>query len=197
MAVERKEGESLWVDVANKSGEAGRAACAELMHTLAIPMATLPATTPEMVKALRALEDRLIGEEPVAIPTEHVIHAGMYARTIAIPKDTVLTGALIKRATLVIVTGAAAVLVGEEWLKLEGYNVLPASAGRKQVFVSYSPVVITMLFPTEAKTVEEAEREFTDEADRLLSRRQDANIAVITEDRPSDVDLSPGTTEGA
>jgi hypothetical protein len=147
---------------------------------LAIPIATLPATTPEMVEALVALEDKMIGREPVELPTEHVIHAGMYARTIAMPAEMVLTGALIKRATLVVVTGSAAILVGDQWLKLEGYNVIPASAGRKQVFVSYSTVIITMLFPTQAKTVEEAEREFTDDADRLLSRRQNANTVVIT-----------------
>jgi hypothetical protein len=143
-------------------------------------MATLPATTPEMVAALNELEARVTGQEPVDVPTEHVIHAGVYARTIAMPADMVLIGVTIKRATLVIVTGSAAVLVGREWMRLEGYNVIPGSAGRKQVFVSYSPVIITMLFPTQAKTVEEAEAEFTDEGDRLLSRRQDANRVVIT-----------------
>jgi hypothetical protein len=48
--------------------------------------------------------------------------------------------------------------------------------------VSRSPVLITMMFPTKARTIEEAEREFTDDADRLLSRRQNANTVVITED---------------
>lgn len=134
------------------------------------------------MRALHEYEDRILGQEPIELPTEHVIHAGMYVRTIAMPAGLVLTGAFIKRATLVIVTGSAAVLVGEEWLRLDGYNVLPASAGRKQVFVSYSSVIISMAFPTSARTVEEAEREFTDEADRLLSRRQDSNRVVITEE---------------
>jgi hypothetical protein len=147
---------------------------------LAVPVATLPATTPELLERIRALEKSLIGKEPVEVPTQHVIHAGMYARTIAMPKDHVLTGALMKRATLVIVTGAAAVLAGVEWIELEGYNVVPASAGRKQVFVSRSAVIITMLFPTAARTVEEAEAEFTDECAGLLSRRQDANTVIIT-----------------
>jgi hypothetical protein len=151
------------------------------MSALTIPLAALPATTPELLKSIAALEERVLSVEQVEIPTEHLIHGGMYARTITMPKETVLTGALIRLATIVIVTGSAAVLTGDGWVKLDGYNVLPASAGRKQVFVSYSPVVITMLFPTAAKTVEEAEREFTEEADRLLSRRQDANTVVITE----------------
>lgn len=152
------------------------------MSALTVPLATLPATTPEMIGALIALETTLIGNEPVELPTEHVIHAGMYARTVHMPAEMVLVGAVIKRPTLVIVSGSAAVLVGLEWMKLEGYNVIPASARRKQVFVSYTDVAITMLFPTQARTVEEAEREFTDEADRLLSRRQDANTVVVTEE---------------
>jgi hypothetical protein len=143
-------------------------------------MAPLPATTSDMLARLDELQAALTGNEPVDVPTEHLIHAGMYARTIAMPKDMVLVGVLIKRPTLVIVTGSAAVLVGDGWVELTGYNVIPASAGRKQVFVSRSPVIITMLFPTQSVTVEEAEAEFTDEAASLLSRRQDANTVVIT-----------------
>lgn len=150
------------------------------MSTLAVPMATLPATTPRLLEKIAELERALVGHEPVDVPTQHVIHGGMYARTIVMSKDMVLVGAHIKVATLLIVTGAAAVLAGEEWIELEGYNVLPASAGRKQVFVSRSPVILTMIFPTRATTVEEAEAEFTNECEALLSRRQDANTVVIT-----------------
>lgn len=140
----------------------------------------LKPTPPELVKRIGQFEAALVGNEPVEVPTEHLFHAGMYARSIAMPAGHVLTGALMKRATIVIVTGQASVLAGEEWIELEGYNLMPASAGRKQVFVSRSDVTITMLFPTQAKTVAEAEAEFTDEAAGLLSRRQDANTVVIT-----------------
>lgn len=152
------------------------------MSTLVLPMAMLPATSPELLVKIEALQDRLIGNEPAEVPTQHVIHAGMYARTIVMPKEMVLVGALLKLATIVIVTGSAAVLTGDGWVELKGYNVIPASAGRKQVFVSYSPVIITMLFPTQARTVEEAEAEFTDEAAALLSRRQHSNAVQITEE---------------
>ena len=150
------------------------------MSILLPPLALLPATSPELVDKIHAVEAQLIGHEPVEVPTQHVFHAGMYARTIAMPAGHGLTGALMKRATLVIVSGSAGVLAGDEWVELEGYNVIPGRAGRKQVFVSRSDVVITMVFPTAAKTVEEAEAEFTDEAAGLLSRRQDANTVVIT-----------------
>jgi len=151
------------------------------MSTLMVPVATLPATTPELIAKISALEKLAMGHEPVDVPTEHVIHGGMYARTITMPAGMVLVGALLKRETVVIVTGSASVLAGDRFIELRGYNVIPASAGRKQIFISWSPVIITALFPTTAKTVEEAEAEATDHADDLLSRRQDANRVVITE----------------
>lgn len=142
---------------------------------------SLPATKPEMLEAIERLTEwQLAHDEGLELQTEHLIHGGMYVRTVAMPAGMVLTGALIKRPTVVIVTGSCGVLTGEEWTRLDGYNVLPASAGRKQVFISLSAVVISMMFPTQAKTVEEAERDFTDEAERLLSRRQDVNRVVIT-----------------
>lgn len=155
-------------------------AVAANMAAAIITARVLPPTPPDVLKKIAALEDSLRALEQTETPTEHVIHAGMYARTIVMPPAHELTGALIKRATLLIVTGSARVLVGEDWVELTGYNVIPASAGRKQVFVSRTSVIITMLFPTQARTVEEAEAEFTDEADLLLSRRQDSNIVVIT-----------------
>ena len=81
---------------------------------------------------------------------------------------------------MVITVGSASVLVGKEWMDVEGYRVLPASANRKQAFRSRGAFIITMLFPTDAKTVEEAEREFTDEFELLLSHRQDLNTVTIT-----------------
>jgi hypothetical protein len=119
--------------------------------------------------------------EQVPIRTEHVIHGGLYARTITMPPNVVLIGALIKVPTTVITVGSAKVLVGKDWADVDGYQVLPASAGRKQVFISRGPFIITMIFPTSAKTVEEAEAAFTDDAELLLSRRQDdVNVVTIT-----------------
>lgn len=152
------------------------------MSELAIPMATLPATPAPVLEKIRGLERWLTEQGSDEVLTWHLIHAGMYARTIAMPRDMVLTGALMKRPTVVIVYGSALVQAGEEWIKLDGYNVIPASAGRKQVFIARSLVFITMTFPTAAKTVEEAEAEMTDEAELLLSRRQDSNRVVITEE---------------
>lgn len=133
-----------------------------------------------VVAAIRAVEAEAAGRPQVPIRTGHVLHAGLYSRTVLIPKGTLITGTLIKIATLLIVAGDAAVFVSDRTvLELKGYNVVPAEAGRKQAIAAQSDVHLTMIFPTSATTVEEAEREFTDEADLLASRRDGASNDVV------------------
>lgn len=142
------------------------------MTALAATSPGLPAMSAQAVDMVRRLEDELIGMPQVDIATTHVLHAGMYARTIVIPAGVVLTGALIKLDTVVIVNGNCTVFVGgDQPQHLFGYHVMQAAAGRKQVFLAHDETHVTMLFPSTAPTVEDAENEFTDEAHRLLSRR--------------------------
>lgn len=137
--------------------------------------------TASSIALVREFQDAEAAKHQVTLETRHVLHGGMYARTIRLPAGITITGALIKIATLVIVDGDVIVWLGTESRRLTDYTVLPASAGRKQVFCALLETFITMIFPTEAQTVEEAERQFTDEAEILASRREDAdNTAVIT-----------------
>lgn len=136
--------------------------------------------TPEAIDKVRQLEARTAELEQVEIPTDHVLHGGMYARTIKIPAGVLLTGALIKRATTLVISGNVTVFIGAGTIEIAGYQVLPASAGRKQAFLAHADTFVTMLFPSEAASIEAAENEFTDEADRLLSRRQACESITIT-----------------
>ena len=152
-----------------------------------IPAATvadsprLVSMSPEAVDKVRRLEANLKDLPQVDIRTEHLIHGGMYARTVRIPAGTVLTGALIKRATVLIVSGECAVFTGGGVLELHGYHVLPGSAGRKQAFMARTDTCLTMLFPSNATSVEQAEAEFTDEVHLLLSRQDEGkNLITIT-----------------
>ena len=70
--------------------------------------------------------------------------------------------------------GDALVHVESGPLELHGYNVVPASAGRKQAFVALTDTHLTMIFATDARDVDAAEREFTDEFDKLMTRRETA-----------------------
>lgn len=150
------------------------------MSGITITYPALSPTEPGVIERLLKVQDKILQLEQVPIRTEHVIHAGMYSRTVTMPPSTVLVGALIKRPTIVITVGSGRVLIGKDWAEIGGYQVLPASANRKQIFVSDGPLIITMIFPTLVKTVEDAEREFTDDHELLLSRRQDLNSVTIT-----------------
>lgn len=133
---------------------------------------TAVAPTNEMsLEKIRRLETEAFKMPQVRLETTHVFHAGMYARTCKVPAGVLITGALIKIATLLIVEGDAMVYVNDGAVRMEGYNVLSASAGRKQAFLAMRDTYITMVFPTENTTVEDAEDEFTDEADNLQTRR--------------------------
>jgi hypothetical protein len=148
----------------------------------------LPAAPPEAIEQMRAIEQK-VREREEALPEEqrfrpqmeHVLHAGMYARTCRLNAGVCIVSVLIKIPTMLIVHGAAWVHAGDRWYKIEGHQCMPAAAGRKQIYLTVQPTEITMVFRSQAETVEEAEAEFTDEAEQLLSRHQDnGDITIVT-----------------
>ena len=135
--------------------------------------------SPEIIEKIRDLEAAIKPHEhTLQVQMEHILHGGMYARTARLAPMMLFTSVLIKIPTVLAVNGKCKVFAGDKWYTLEGYNVMPACAGRKQIYVTLGPTEITMIFPSSAKTVEEAEAEFTDEAEILLSRRQYENYLV-------------------
>jgi len=139
----------------------------------------IPSVSAEELVRIRRFELARSKEEQLPIATGHVLHGGMYARTVRLKAGIVITGALIKRATLLVIQGSVLMLLNGRLQEFEGYNIIPAAAGRKQVFVTRGDVAMTMIFPTKARTVKGAEAEFTNEAELLLSRR-DPNLDTIT-----------------
>ena len=138
--------------------------------------------SPDAIARVSAIEQTMLTLPQVEIRTQHVLHAGMYARTIMIPAGVVLTGALVKRPTLLVVSGDVLVSRGDtDAVRITGTAVIPASAGRKQAFIAEADTTVTMIFPTQATTVEQAEAEFTDDTEVLMSRRDPhLNTIIIT-----------------
>jgi hypothetical protein len=141
----------------------------------------LPVMSDGILANLTSIQEKILACPQIEIQTEHVIHGGMYIRTIRLAPEVVLVGALVKVSTVLIVSGKTAVFTGENWIELDGYHVIPARAGRKQIFVTREETIITMIFRTDAKTVEQAEEEFTSEAEALMSRKNDNDTVLITE----------------
>lgn len=120
---------------------------------------------------IRELDARILGQPQVEIPTHHTLHAGLYARSILLPKGCVMTSVLIKIPTVVIISGDVTVSTNNEPMRVTGHKVIAASAYRRLAYLAHQDTHITMLFASEAETVEQAEREFTDETESLASRR--------------------------
>lgn len=132
------------------------------------------------VERVRDLERVILTMPQAELPTKQLLHAGMYARTMFVAAGITVTGAFMTCATILIISGDMLVYVGKETVELKGYNIIPASANRKQAGYAIADTYVTMLFPTKAKTIEEAEEEFTDEADKLMTRKGGDNEMVIT-----------------
>lgn len=150
------------------------------MTNLAVISERLPAMSDTAVAAVRELEAQLKAMEQVPIRTHHQIHGGAYTRTICIPKGVAMTGALLKIATTLIVSGDLTIYTGVESVRVTGFTVLPGSAGRKQAVYAHEDTWASMSFPTQAMSVEEAEKEFTDEWELLGSRSSTSDQVIIT-----------------
>ncbi len=144
------------------------------MSGLVAAESRIPAMTAQAIDKVRELEAITRDLPQVEIATDHVLHGGMYARTICIPAGVLLTGVFIRVPTVLVFEGNATVNAGDEPVTLVGYHVLAASAHRRQAFVAHADTRLTMVFATQAKSVAEAEAEFTDEAHLLFSRKPGA-----------------------
>lgn len=104
--------------------------------------------------------------------TEHFLHGGIYSRTIHIPAAFMLCGSLIRVKTILTVSGDMQMYNGESWTRLHGYNVLACNDHRRGMGFAQALTHVTMLYATQAKTVKEAEKEFTHEWEHLMPAKE-------------------------
>lgn len=147
------------------------------MNALVPSARSVPAMTPCAIDKVYRLEAENLARPQTDIAFEHHFHAGVYARTMIVPEldagaACLITSALIRIPTLLVTNGDALLYVGEDSpVRLSGCMVVKAEAGRKVAYLAMSGFRVTMIFATAARTVEEAEEEFTHEAHLLQSRR--------------------------
>lgn len=143
------------------------------MNDLALkPNPTIPATVDAYMEATKAVESALKALPQVELETTHSLHAGIYSRTVRVPEGVMLTGALIKIPTVLTIVGSLTLTIGDHVEDVEGFRLFECAPGRKQVMLARSESYVTMAFASNAKTIEEAEEQFTDEFENLMSRRK-------------------------
>lgn len=132
-----------------------------------------PSTKDDMalLMKMRGRIDELAEDSPCVFPTEQMLHAGCYVRTCVCPAGSILAGAVIKVPTVVIVHGVCSVTTGSKTLHVDGFAVLKGAAGRASVWRATTETTITMVYASSAVSCEAAEEEFTDEYQKLLTRR--------------------------
>lgn len=129
-------------------------------------------TSESGIAEVQVLEALNLAKPPANVPTEHFIHAGCYVRTCHIPAGVVLTSALIKVPTVVIIHGSVLVRTDGETHPVRGSAVLRGMAGRKVAYFAETDTEITMVYATRKAVPEDCEPEFTDEFEQLLTRRK-------------------------
>ena len=126
--------------------------------------------TNEELEYAKEIEKALSSMEQFDVETFHTLHAGVYTRTIILEPGQVASGVVISIPTTLIITGHVKLLIGDQVNEIEGFNVFTANANRKQIALAVKRSVIAMVFKTDARTIEEAEAEFTTEPEKLASR---------------------------
>lgn len=122
-------------------------------------------------EAVRALEAVVLSCPQIDLSTSHLVHAGMYARTILIPAGTVLTGAQTNADNVCICFGDITVTTDDGPRRLTGFNVLPAKAGAKRAGIAHADTWWTTVHRTNLTDISSIENELTVEADSLQTRR--------------------------
>lgn len=149
------------------------------MSALTAPTCALTPPSSALLDQIEKASNIIRQFPQIEVVTEHLIHGGMYARTIRREPGIVAVGSLILRATILIVNGPCSMMIGDRRVDLTGYNVLPGLPGRKSFSLTHGPVEMTMIFPTSAKTVEEAENEIFGEAEDLISRKDGSKDQIV------------------
>ena len=116
------------------------------------------------------LEVAALAMAQVAIPTEHVISGGLYARTITIPAGIVLTGAAHKTDHLCLCMGDIEVLTDEGPRRLTGLHVLATKAGVKRAGFTHAETRWTTVCRTDLTDLAAIEAELVECPESLQTR---------------------------
>lgn len=117
-----------------------------------------------------AFEAEMAKMPQLELKVEHHFSPGVYARTLHIPKDTILTGKIHKYAQLnILVQGEMSVLVGEEVKRIKAPFTIVSPAGTKRIAHAHEDCIWITVHGTEETDLDKIEDHFIakDEAEYL------------------------------
>lgn len=113
------------------------------MSSLAQAIDRFAPVPPEHLPIYR-LEAEILKQPQVEMPVEHAFCSGLYARTLRIPKGTILTGAVHRFDSFFVVReGRLAVTTDSEPTILDSGSMLVTRAGTKRAGAALTDVTIT------------------------------------------------------
>lgn len=133
------------------------------MNDLAERAPQLVAPDAPTLAAMRDLDVLMAAQPQIEARVDHLLHAGMYARTCFLPAGVLASGTVLRRATVLVIHGDVTIFTGNDSARLTGFHVLPGLRGRKALFRTHAETQMTMVLPSDAQSVDEAELDITDE----------------------------------
>ena len=117
--------------------------------------------TRRKVQMVEAQMRALPAEAHVKIEPEHFSHGGIYARKITIPAGTLLTGEIHKYDNMnFMLSGDMLVLVGTDWARIRGPEIIFAPAGIKRIAFALTETVWVTVLPTNEQNPQVIEKMF-------------------------------------
>ena len=136
-------------------------------------LATTDAAT--QTAAMATLKKKLRQLPQLSIATQHLIHGGMYARTVFIPAGSVVTGAKTNLDNICTVSGDVTVSTDKGVIRLTGYHVIPANSGYSRAVYAHADTHWTTFLVTDSDNVQAIEQAMTDDAATLQTRASIGN----------------------
>lgn len=113
-------------------------------------------------------------------PLTHLFAPGQYARTIFIPKHTLIVGKIHKHAHLnMLMSGSVLVATEEGPQTYEAPRVMVSKAGTKRVLFTYTDVIWTTVHLTDKTDLEEIEEELIAKDYAEFDARHDRDVLQV------------------
>ena len=119
--------------------------------------------TAQMRGKVQALQEEILKQPQVELPTEHIFHGGMYCRQVWQPAGTIIVGKVHKKEHFfMVVSGCVAVSVGEEAQEIRAPFLLTSHPGDKRAIYAITDTLYMTIHRTDETDVAAAEDELVE-----------------------------------